>query len=52
MENESYPEDPDLFVRPDNTPMVFMMSALGPERQMVLARIKAIAVKKKQGCGS
>jgi hypothetical protein len=35
MENENYPEDPDLFVRPDNTPMVFMMSALGPERQMV-----------------
>jgi hypothetical protein len=31
MEND----DTDLFVRPDNRPMVFMMSALGPERQKV-----------------
>jgi hypothetical protein len=46
MENENYPEDPDLFVRPDNTPMVFMMSALGPERQMVHKRIKVIGLKK------
>ncbi len=31
MEND----DTDLFVRPDNRPMVFMMSALGPEQEKV-----------------
>ena len=35
MEND----DTDLFVGPDNRPMVFMMSALGPERQKVSSKV-------------
>ena len=34
-EEEEYDEDEDLFVRPDNRPMAFIMSPTGPERQMV-----------------
>ena len=34
-EEEEYDEDEDLFVRPDNRPMAFIMSPTGLERQMV-----------------